>query len=111
MDNELPHHIKYQNRHAQNDDRSLWDKFWRDKHDNIVIAQMPNVWLIGWLVLEIVSLLASSHRIELVTWWLASTALGVWSVLEILQGVNYFRRLLGLFIALMTLLTVFGIGL
>jgi len=36
--------------------------------------------------------------------------LGIWSLLEIFQGVNYFRRLLGLFIAVMTLLTVLGIG-
>lgn len=108
MDDELVSHARHTNTNARTNDRSLWDKFWRDKDDNIVIAQVPNVWLIAWIIFEIVSLFASSHRTELITWWIASAALGIWSLLEIFRGANYFRRLLGLCIALLTLLTIVG---
>jgi hypothetical protein len=111
MDNEFVRQTSLNNRHIQTHNRSLWDKFWRDKSGEVVIVQRPNIWLVIWLVLEIVSLFSASHRVELFSWWLGSAALGVWSLLEILQGVNYFRRALGVFIALMTLLTVFGVGL
>jgi len=93
------------------DDRSLWDRIWRHKEGHIVVFQFPNIWLIAWLVLEFVSLLVSSHRVEIISWWLATAALGVWSLLEIFQGVNYFRRLLGLCVAVLTLLSIFGVGL
>jgi hypothetical protein len=108
MDDELVSQTRHTNTHLQTNNRSLWDKFWRDKEGNIVIAQIPNVWLILWIILEIVSLFSSSHRTELITWWLASAALGIWSLLEIFRGVNYFRRVLGLCVAVLTLLTIVG---
>jgi hypothetical protein len=95
----------------QTNERSLWDRFWRDKHGRIVVGQMPNLWLAAWFIFELISLFVASHRVEIVSWWLATATLGVWSLLEILQGANYFRRLLGLFIAAMTLLSVLGVGL
>jgi len=110
MDNEFVRQTSLHNRHVQTNNPSLWDKFWRDKNGQVVIVQMPNIWLIAWLVLEVVSLLSFSHSVELITWWVASAALGIWSLLEIFRGVNYFRRVLGLLIAVMTLLTVLGIG-
>jgi hypothetical protein len=110
MDNEFVRQTSLNNKHVQTDNRSLWDKFWRHKNGRVVIAQRPNFWLIAWLILEIISLFSFSHSMELITWWAASAALGIWSLLEIFQGVNYFRRLLGVFIAVMTVLTVLGIG-
>ncbi|HVA10826.1 MAG TPA: hypothetical protein VNG32_01510 [Candidatus Dormibacteraeota bacterium] len=93
------------------DTRSLWDRFWRDRHGHVVIWQMPNIWLILWFIFEAISLFVGSHRVEIVSWWLATVALGVWSLFEVFQGVNYLRRLLGLSIATMTLVTVLGVGL
>lgn len=95
----------------QINDRSLWDRIWRDKDGDVVIAQWPNVWLIIWVILEVISLFVSSHLIEEVTWWAATAALAIWSLLEIFQGVNYFRRALGVCIAALTIVTIFGIGL
>jgi hypothetical protein len=111
MQNKFVHHSRHDKTNSPIYERDLWDKFWRDHHGSIVIAQMPNVWLIVWLILEMVSLLVSSHHVEIVSWWLATAALGVWSLLEIFQGVNYFRRLLGVCVALLTLLSIFGVGL
>ncbi len=108
MDDEVVSQTRRPNTNSRANSRSLWDRFWRDKDDRIVIVQVPNVWLIIWIVLEIISLFASSHRTELITWWLASAALGVWSLLEIFRGDNYFRRVLGLCIACLTLLTILG---
>jgi hypothetical protein len=111
MQNKFVYHSRHDKTNQQANDRDLWDKFWRDHHGSMVVFQMPNVWLIAWLVLEVVSLLVASHRVEIVSWWLATAALAVWALLEIFQGVNYFRRLLGLIVALLTLLSVFGVGL
>lgn len=111
MHNKFIHLTKYAKKNLANDDRSLWDRFWRDKDGHIVIGQFPNVWLIVWLIFELISLLVASHRVEIITWWIATAALGVWSLLEIFQGVNYLRRLLGLLIAVLTILSVFGVGL
>ena len=107
--------IFFDNRHAKiknkTDDRSLWNRFWRDKRGHVVIWQTPNIWLILWFIFEAISLFVASHGVEIASWWLATVALGVWSLYEVFQGVNYLRRLLGLFIAAMTLLTVFNVGL
>jgi hypothetical protein len=92
--------------------RSLWNRIWKDRHGRTVIYQRPNLWLILWFVLELISLLAPSHgTVENVCWWLATASLEVWAILEFLQGANYFRRILGFIIGLLTLLTVFNVGL
>jgi hypothetical protein len=108
MDDELVSQARHTNTNVRANNRSLWDKFWCDKDGHVVIAQVPNIWLVLWIILEIVSLFSSSHRAELITWWAASAALGIWSLLEIFRGVNYFRRLLGLCIACLTVLTIVG---
>ena|ERR1035438_2758402 len=90
-------------------DRSYWDKFWKDRNGRIVIVQIPNIWLIAWLIFELISILVASHSLASVSWWLATTVLVIWALLETFKGVNYFRRLLGTTIAVMTILSVFGI--
>ena len=111
MDKKFVDSSQHSQTNHQTNTRSLWDRIWKDKHGHIVIGQMPNIWLIIWLILEIISLYAASHRVEEVTWWLASAALGIWALLEIFKGANYFRRALGFCVAGMTLMTVLGIGL
>ncbi|HEY5442243.1 MAG TPA: hypothetical protein VIJ68_01755 [Candidatus Saccharimonadales bacterium] len=96
---------------GRHDRRSLWDKIWRTRAGDIVIFQMPNIWLIIWVVLTCISLLASSHNMANTFWWLSSAVLAIWALLEIFKGVNYFRRALGVFILLLTIGTLFGIGL
>lgn len=89
--------------------RDVWDKFWRDDRGNVVIWQFPNLWLIAWAGLTFISLLFSGNTADVFT-WAASAALIVWSILEVLKGVNGFRRALGLVVliyAVMTLLKSF----
>jgi hypothetical protein len=111
MNKQFIHHARYDKIDSRINERSLWDKFWKSKEGRIVISQFPNIWLILWFILEVVSLLVSSHHAEIICWWLATAALSVWSLFEIFRGVNYFRRLLGFCIAILILLSVFGVGL
>lgn len=74
---------------------SAWDRFWYDRRGRFVVWQMPNVWLIAWAVLTFVSLFFTSHTGNVIA-FIGTGFLAIWSILEILKGVNYFRRILGL---------------
>jgi hypothetical protein len=89
---------------------NLWDRVWKDKHGNVVIWQTPNAFLIVWAVVDVASVLTSGHVSD-VLWWIGTIDLGVWSLLEIILGVNYFRRALGVLILLMVIATSFKLGL
>lgn len=86
---------------------SLWDKFWRDDQGNVVIWQMPNIWLIGWAVLTFISLFFRGNSTP--ANWLSFAGdlfLAVWAVLEVARGVNYFRRLLGFVVLLFVIASI-----
>jgi hypothetical protein len=89
---------------GRRDQRSLWDKIWRDRRGRIVLWQTPNPWLIGWLVLTFISLLFTGRRADIFS-WLGSVSLIVWSLLEVFKGVNYFRRALGLLVLVMSVMS------
>jgi hypothetical protein len=82
----------------------LWDKFWRDDKDRVVVWQWPNVYLYVWAVLAILSL-ATSNRLSDIFAGAGCVALFVWSGLEIWKGANYFRRLLGAVVLVYTIIT------
>lgn len=84
----------------------LWDKFWKDKHGNVVIWQTPNLFLIGWAILTVISLVISGKTAADVCGWIANAALIIWSLLEIVKGVNYFRRFLGLIVLILAVILV-----
>ena len=84
---------------------NLWDKFWKDDKGHVVIWQMPNYWLIGWAVATFISLLFNGKTADVFS-WIASAALIVWAIKEVLQGVNYFRRSLGAVILLYAIATL-----
>lgn len=97
-------------RASYQDNRNLWDKTWKDRRGHIVIFQMPNVWLIAWAVLTFISLFTNGTAAN-VLWWLAEIALFGWALLEALRGVNYFRRGLGVIVALLVIGSIFKVGL
>jgi hypothetical protein len=90
---------------------SLTDKIFKDKKGRVVIYQRPNVWLIGWAVLDIVAIFAPGKNISNTAWTAGAVVLIIWSLLEILRGVNYFRRVLGLAVLLVIVATFFKVGL
>ena len=75
---------------------TLVDKTFRDNDGNIVLAQMPNLPLIVWIVTSLLSLIVTSGKINTVLDLVAYGSLFTWAWLELFQGVNYFRRALGL---------------
>ena len=83
---------------------SLWDKIWKDKRGKVVIWQNPNPFLIGWAALTFASLFVSG-RLANVLSILGSIFLVIWSLLEIFSGVNYFRRALGLFVLILSVMS------
>jgi hypothetical protein len=77
-------------------ENTLVDKTFRDSNGKIVIAQMPNLPLIVWIVASLLSLIVTKGKINTGLDILANGSLFTWAWLELFQGVNYFRRALGL---------------
>lgn len=86
----------------------IWHKTWHDKYGNVVIWQRPNILLIGWLVCFFVSLFFSKNTAQIIE-AIGLASLFLWGVLELISGVNYFRRAFGLFGILMVLFFVLHI--
>ncbi|MEG4229132.1 hypothetical protein QUA35_23725 [Microcoleus sp. N9_B2] len=75
---------------------TLFDRVFRDSEGKIVIAQPPNLPLIVGIVSSLLKLLFTTGQIYLVLDLVAFGALFTWAWEELFQGVNYFRRALGL---------------
>jgi hypothetical protein len=79
-------------------ENTLFDKTFRDNNGDIVIAQPPNLPLIVWIVASLLKLIFTRSEINTVLDAVAFGSLFTWAWLELFQGVNYFRRALGLIV-------------
>ena len=93
------------NRHDHAGQQNLWDKVWRDNKGNIVIFQFPNAPLWAWVVSTCLSFFFHGTVSDILA-WIGSAALITWSIWEILGGVNYLRRLLGIIVLGFSIATV-----
>ena len=75
---------------------NLFNKIFRDNNGEIVLAQTPNLPLIVWIVATLLKLVLTSGKISIGLEALAFGCLFTWAWEELFQGVNYFRRALGL---------------
>ncbi|MBU0976417.1 MAG: hypothetical protein ABIE03_03705 [Patescibacteria group bacterium] len=75
--------------------RNLLGVFFKDKNGKVVIGQFPNISLIGGFVFMVLTQIKTSEQIHSVFSFMSSAFLFTWSYLELTQGVNYFRRMLG----------------
>lgn len=84
---------------------SLFDRIFRDSDGNIVIAQPPNFPLLLALTATILQFILPSGNLQTAASLIAFGTWYTWAWLEIFQGVNYFRRALGLivFVSLLVL--------
>lgn len=73
-----------------------FDQTFRDSQDQIVLAQMPNLPILVWLAATLLNLIPTSSNIHTGLDAIAFGSLFTWAWLELFQGVNYFRRSLGL---------------
>ncbi|MBW4489994.1 MAG: hypothetical protein KME12_19610 [Trichocoleus desertorum ATA4-8-CV12] len=75
---------------------TLFDRTFRDGEGNIVIAQMPNLPILVGLIAAFLRFVLPSGEIQTVSSLVAFGALFTWAWQELFEGVNYFRRSLGL---------------
>jgi hypothetical protein len=75
---------------------TLFDKIFRDSDGNIVLAQMPNLPIIVWITASLLKLVFTTGVGNTGLDAVAFGSLFTWAWLELFQGVNYFRRAVGL---------------
>lgn len=84
---------------------SLFDRTFRDSEGNIVIAQMPNLPVLLGSAAALLQFVLPSGRLQTTFALIAFGTLFTWAWQELFEGVNYFRRSLGL-IGLVSLLAL-----
>jgi hypothetical protein len=77
-------------------DSTLFDKTFRDGQGNLTIAQRPNLPIITFVAFALLSVAPLSDNLQSGASAVAYGAIFTWAWLELFQGVNYFRRFLGL---------------
>ncbi len=75
--------------------KNLGSHFFKDKNGKIAVAQLPNPPLIAFLVFRFLQMVASGTLQQMAS-VVAFGSLFTWAWLELFQGENYFRRLLGI---------------
>ncbi|KAI9132259.1 hypothetical protein [Acaryochloris sp. CCMEE 5410] len=81
-------------------DTTFFDTLFRDKNGEIVIAQPPNLTLSVWMGASLLQFVFTSEPIHQGLETIAFISLLTWALQELFEGVNYFRRLLGLIVFL-----------
>ncbi|MEG4487802.1 hypothetical protein [Microcoleus sp. D2_18a_B4] len=79
-------------------ENTLFDRTFRDSEGQIVIAQMPNLPLSVGIVASLLTLIVTTGKINSGLELVAFGSLFTWAWEELFQGVNYFRRALGLIV-------------
>ena len=79
-------------------ENTLFDKTFRDSEGNIVIAQPPNLPILVGITATVLTLIVKSGNIHTALDAIAFGSLFTWAWLELFEGVNYFRRALGLLV-------------
>ena len=68
--------------------------FWRDSAGQVVIAEWPNPPILGWLACVLARTLTTGH-VSSGFGALGDALLFTWAYLEVTDGADHFRRLLG----------------
>ena len=77
------------------------------KDGRVYIVQWPNIPIIGWFLSMIIATLVASESSKVGFSNLSLAFLAVWSYLEATQGLSYFRRTLGIIVAMLTIYSFF----
>jgi hypothetical protein len=85
--------------------KTVIEKFFKDSKGNVVVIQKPNVTLLVSLLAMVFAKIFSSGQTHTIFSLVSFGALFVWAILEIFDGTNYFRRLLGLVVLFAMLYT------
>jgi hypothetical protein len=85
---------------------TLFDRLFKDGTGEIVIGQPPNLPILIWLSATLLKFAVKNGQVKLGLDLLAFSSLLYWSFLEITQGVNYFRRDLGVVVLIALIISV-----
>jgi hypothetical protein len=90
---------------------SLMQKFWRDKNGRLALVSKPNAPLLTWFASLLLAKILPDGSWQTAASLVSFGALFTWAWLEIFHGVNYFRRILGATVLIVTVLShVHGIS-
>jgi hypothetical protein len=84
-------------------ENSLFDKTFKDSEGNVALVQAPNLPLLVWLAATLLKLVITSGSIYIGLDAIAFGTLFTWAWQELFQGVNYFRRALGLVVLMLVI--------
>ena len=79
-------------------DNTFFNQVFCDRNGKIVMAQMPNLPLVIWIAACLLQMPFSTGKINTGLDLIAFGSLFTWAWEELFQGVNYFRRTLGLIV-------------
>ncbi len=82
---------------------TLLDRVFRDREGTLVLAELPNPPLIGWMLASLLQLIFTTGQIKLGLDAISFGCLFTWAWEELFQGVNYFRRGLGLIVLVLAI--------
>jgi hypothetical protein len=84
---------------------TLLDQVFRDASGKLVLIQPPNLLIMVWLGSTLLKMVFTMGRINIGFDAVAFGALFAWAWEELFQGVNYFRRGLGLLVLVATIVS------
>ncbi len=84
--------------------KSFLDKCFKDREGRVALGALPNLPLLIWLVAMLLGAVAKHGRGGTLLRLVGFGALFTWAWLELYEGVNYFRRLLGLVVLVLLVL-------
>ena len=79
-------------------ENTFFDQVFRDDEGKIVLGQPPNLPIIVWIVATLLKTIFATGQINTGLELIAFGTLFTWAWEELFQGVNYFRRALGLIV-------------
>lgn len=79
-------------------ENTLFDRVFKDEEGKVVLGQMPNLPVIVWVTASVLQAVTPAGKIDTGLEIIAFGAGFTWAWEELFQGVNYFRRALGLFV-------------
>lgn len=82
----------------------MLDKIFKDKDGKFVVWQRPNALLLFWAIFTVTAILVPSGQVKNLLNFLAFVAICAWAFLEVIFGVNYFRRILGVAVLILSLI-------
>jgi hypothetical protein len=79
-------------------ENTFFNQVFKDNDGKVKIVQIPNLTITAWVIASLLKMIFSTGRLNLGLELIAFGSLFTWAWEELFQGVNYFRRTLGLIV-------------